>query len=134
MIASQRRDAAQSGLLAELTDKLKAAKEPAGSRHFDHTLIAYGGNLRTVHYLDNCPARLAPAVAPASNSGSILCWRKTRRFATSGGLCSGELGANPSAMETARAWSRSSLPEPGGAPCKPASVCAPPPFVIGARG
>lgn len=59
MIASQRRDAAQSGLLAELMDKLKAAKEPDGSSLFDHTVIAYGSNLRTVHYLDNCPTLLA---------------------------------------------------------------------------
>jgi hypothetical protein len=59
MDASQKRDAVQSRLLAELMDKLKAAKEPDGSSLFDHTALVYGSNLRTVHYLDNCPTLLA---------------------------------------------------------------------------
>jgi hypothetical protein len=59
MDASQKRDAVQSRLLAELIDKLKAAKEPDGSSLFDHTALVYGSNLRTVHYLDNCPTLLA---------------------------------------------------------------------------
>lgn len=57
--ASQRRDVAQSELLAGLLDKLKAAKEPDGSSLLDHTVLAYGSNIRTVHYLDNCPMILA---------------------------------------------------------------------------
>ncbi|HEX4132286.1 MAG TPA: DUF1552 domain-containing protein [Pirellulales bacterium] len=57
--ASQRRDVAQSELLAGLLDKLNAIKEPDGSSLLDHTLLAYGSNIRTVHYLDNCPMLLA---------------------------------------------------------------------------
>ena len=57
--ASQRRDVAQSELLAGLLDKLKATKEPDGSSLLDHTVLAYGSNIRTVHYLDNCPMILA---------------------------------------------------------------------------
>src|SRR6185437_11493680 len=53
--ASERRDVAQSQLLAGLLDKLKATKEPDGSSLFDHTVLAYGSNIRTVHFLDNCP-------------------------------------------------------------------------------
>jgi hypothetical protein len=53
--ASQRRDVAQSELLAGLLDRLKAAKEPDGTSLLDHTVVAYGSNIRTVHYLDNCP-------------------------------------------------------------------------------
>jgi hypothetical protein len=53
--ASKRRDVAQSDLLAGLLDKLKAIKEPDGSSLLDHTVVAYGSNIRTVHYLDNCP-------------------------------------------------------------------------------
>ncbi len=34
-------------------------KEPDGSRLFDHTALAYGSNIRTSHYLDNCPTILA---------------------------------------------------------------------------
>jgi hypothetical protein len=55
LAASQRRDTAQSELLAGLLDKLKATKEPDGTSLFDHTALAYGSNIRTVHYLDNCP-------------------------------------------------------------------------------
>jgi hypothetical protein len=55
LAASQCRDLAQSELLAGLLDKLKAIKEPDGSSLLDHTVLAYGSNIRTVHYLDNCP-------------------------------------------------------------------------------
>ena len=47
--ASQRRDLAQSELLAGLLDRLKAMKEPDGSRLFDHTAVAFGSNIRTGH-------------------------------------------------------------------------------------
>ncbi len=59
MEASQKRDVAQSELLARLIDKLKAVKEPDGTSLFDHTSLAYGSNIRTIHYLDNCPTLLA---------------------------------------------------------------------------
>lgn len=59
MEASQKRDLAQSELLAGLLDKLKATKEPDGSSLFDHTVLAFGSNIRTIHYLDNCPTLLA---------------------------------------------------------------------------
>ena len=56
--ASQRRDLAQSELLAGLLDKLKATKEADGSSLFDHVALAYGSNIRTEHNLDNCPTLL----------------------------------------------------------------------------
>ncbi|RLS86159.1 MAG: DUF1552 domain-containing protein [Planctomycetota bacterium] len=59
MEASQKRDITQSELLARLIDKLKATKEPDGTSLFDHTVLAYGSNIRTIHYLDNCPTILA---------------------------------------------------------------------------
>lgn len=57
--ASQRRDAAQSELLAGLIDKLKATKEADGSSLFDHATLVYGSNIRTGHSLDNCPTVVA---------------------------------------------------------------------------
>lgn len=57
--ASQQRDIAQSELLAGLIDKLKATTEPDGTSLFDHTILAYGSNIRTIHYLDNCPTLIA---------------------------------------------------------------------------
>jgi hypothetical protein len=57
--ASQRRDLAQSELLAGLLDRLKATKEPDGSSLFDHTTVVYGSNIRTGHSLDNCPTLIA---------------------------------------------------------------------------
>ena len=59
MEASQKRDHEQSRLLAGLFAKLKATKEVDGSSLFDHTTIAYGSNIRTIHYLDNCPTLIA---------------------------------------------------------------------------
>jgi hypothetical protein len=58
MAASQKRDATQSELLAGLIDKLKAVKETDGSSLFDHVTLAYGSNIRSIHYLDNCPTLL----------------------------------------------------------------------------
>jgi uncharacterized coiled-coil protein SlyX len=55
---SQKRDAAQSALLAGFIDKLKAVKEPDGSRLFDHTVLGYGSNISAVHFLNNCPTIL----------------------------------------------------------------------------
>ena len=63
MAASQKRDAIQSELLAGLLDKLKATKEADGSSLFDHLALAYGSNIRTIHYLDNCPTVLTGGAA-----------------------------------------------------------------------
>lgn len=56
---SQLRDRTQSELFAGLLDQLKAIREPEGSSLCDHTCIAYGSNLRTVHTLDNCHTVIA---------------------------------------------------------------------------
>ena len=58
-IGSQARDKAHSELLAGLIDKLKATKESDGSSLFDHTALAFGSNISSIHYLDNCPTLLA---------------------------------------------------------------------------
>jgi hypothetical protein len=63
MAASQKRDATQSELLAGLIDKLKATKEADGTTLFDHIALAYGSNIRTIHYLDNCPTVLTGGAA-----------------------------------------------------------------------
>jgi hypothetical protein len=63
MAASQKRDATQSELLAGLIDKLKATKETDGTTLFDHIALAYGSNIRTIHYLDNCPTLLTGGAA-----------------------------------------------------------------------
>ena len=49
----------QSELLAAMIDKLKSIKESDGSRLFDHTCLVFGSNIRSVHYLDNCPTILS---------------------------------------------------------------------------
>lgn len=63
MEASQKRDATQSELLAGLIDKLKAVKEADGRSLFDHTCLAYGSNIRSIHFLDNCPTLLTGGAA-----------------------------------------------------------------------
>jgi hypothetical protein len=63
MAASQKRDETQSELLAGLLDKLKATKEADGTSLFDHVALAYGSNIRTIHYLDNCPTVLTGGAA-----------------------------------------------------------------------
>ena len=77
LAASQRRDVAQSELLAGLLDKLKATKEPDGSSLFDHTVLAYGSNIRTVHYLDNCPMIIAGGGASLKLGQHLVLPQKT---------------------------------------------------------
>jgi len=72
MEASQKRDIAQSELLAGLIDNLKATKEPDGTSLFDHTTLAYGSNIRSAHYLDNCPTVLAGGGATELIRNSFL--------------------------------------------------------------
>ena len=59
MDASKARDKTHSALLAGLIDKLKATKEADGSSLFDHTTVAFGSNISSIHYLTNCPTVLA---------------------------------------------------------------------------
>ncbi len=65
--ASKQRDLAQSELLAGLIDKLKAVKDVDGSRLFDNTCVVFGSNIRSVHYLDNCPT-----IVTGGGAGTVL--------------------------------------------------------------
>ena len=58
MEASKQRDKVHSELLARLIDKLKATREADGSSLFDHTAVAFGSNISSIHYLTNCPTIL----------------------------------------------------------------------------
>ena len=75
--ASQRRDLAQSELLAGFITKLKATKEADGSRLFDHTALAYGSNIRTEHNLDNCPTLLTGGGAGIKLGQNIVAPKDT---------------------------------------------------------
>ncbi len=75
--ASQKRDEAQSKLLAGFLDKLKATQEADGSRLFDNVALAYGSNLRTGHELSNCPTLLAGGAAGLKLGHSIVAPKNT---------------------------------------------------------
>jgi len=75
--ASQRRDIAQSELLAGFLDKLKATKEADGSTLFDHIALAYGSNIRTGHELSNCPTILTGRGAGLKLGHSIVAPKDT---------------------------------------------------------
>jgi hypothetical protein len=75
--ASQRRDLAQSELLAGFLDRLKATKEADGSSLFDHVTLAYGSNIRTGHELNNCPTILSGGAAGLKLGHSIVAPKDT---------------------------------------------------------
>jgi hypothetical protein len=75
--ASQRRDSAQSELLAGFIDKLKATKEADGSTLFDHIALAYGSNIRTGHELSNCPTILTGRAAGLKLGHNIVAPKDT---------------------------------------------------------
>lgn len=60
---SKARDKAQSKLLAGLFDLLKNTKEVDGSRLFDNVALAFGSNIRSIHYLNNCPTIISGGAA-----------------------------------------------------------------------
>ena len=74
---SQKRDLAQSELLAGLLDRLKATKEADGTSLFDHTTLVYGSNLRTGHELSNCPTLIAGRGAGVRLGENIVMPRNT---------------------------------------------------------
>jgi hypothetical protein len=59
MEASKKRDRKQSELLASLLDRLEAVQEADGSSLLDNVCLTYGSNIRSIHYLDNCPTVIA---------------------------------------------------------------------------
>jgi hypothetical protein len=75
--ASQRRDIAQSELLAGFLDKLKATKEADGSRLFDNVALAYGSNISTGHELSNCPTILTGGAAGLKLGHNIVAPKDT---------------------------------------------------------
>jgi hypothetical protein len=75
--ASQRRDIAQSELLAGFLDRLKATKEADGSSLFDHVALAYGSNIRTGHELSNCPTILSGGAAGLRLGQNIVAPKDT---------------------------------------------------------
>ncbi len=58
-VSSKLRDQAHSELLAGLIDQLKATKEADGSSLFDHVALAFGSNIRSIHYLSNPPTLIS---------------------------------------------------------------------------
>ena len=77
MVVSQKRDKVQRELLAELLDKLKKVKEAGGSSLFDHTSLVFGSNLRSIHYLDNCPTLVAGGGASIKLGENIVLPKDT---------------------------------------------------------
>jgi hypothetical protein len=75
--ASQRRDIAQSELLAGFLDKLKATKDVDGSTLFDNIALAYGSNIRTGHELSNCPTIISGRGAGLKLGHSIVAPKDT---------------------------------------------------------
>jgi hypothetical protein len=72
MEASQKRDLEMSKILAEFIDKLAAVKEADGSTLLDNVSLSFGSNVRSVHYLDNCPTILAGGGAGVKHGRHIV--------------------------------------------------------------
>ena len=76
MAASQQRDRKQSELLAYLLDKLNAVTEADGTSLLDNVCLSYGSNIRSIHYLDNCPTVLAGGAAGIEHGRHIVLGAK----------------------------------------------------------
>ncbi len=58
-VSSKMRDKAHSELLALAGGKALATKEVDGSSLFDHVALAFGSNIRSIHYLENPPTLIS---------------------------------------------------------------------------
>lgn len=76
MEASQQRDRKQSELLASLLDKLEGVKEADGSSLLDNLALTWGSNIRSIHYLDNCPTLIAGGGAGIKQGRHIVLSEK----------------------------------------------------------
>jgi len=72
MAASQQRDRKQSELLAYVLDKLDDVKEADGTSLLDNVCLSYGSNIRSIHYLDNCPTVIAGGAAGIGHGRHIV--------------------------------------------------------------
>lgn len=72
MEASKKRDQKQSELLARLLDKLEAVKEADGTSLLDNICLSYGSNIRSIHYLDNCPTVIAGGAAGVRHGRHVV--------------------------------------------------------------
>ena len=74
--ASQKRDLKQSQLLAYLLDKLQAVQEADGSTLLDNVVLTWGSNIRSIHYLDNCPTLVAGGGAGITQGRHVVLTAK----------------------------------------------------------
>jgi hypothetical protein len=72
MEASKKRDRKQSELLASLLDRLESVKEADGTSLLDNVCLAYGSNIRSIHYLDNCPTVIAGGGAGVKHGRHVV--------------------------------------------------------------
>ena len=77
MEASKLRDKTHSTLLARFIDKLKATNEADGSNLFDHTSVAFGSNISSIHYLTNCPTVLTGGGANLKLGQHLVVYKDT---------------------------------------------------------
>jgi hypothetical protein len=82
MEASKQRDKKQSELLGYLLDKLDAVKEADGSSLLDSVCLSYGSNIRSIHYLDNCPAVIAGGGAGIKHGRHVVLKAKQTPLAS----------------------------------------------------
>jgi len=72
MEASKQRDRKQSELLAHLLDRLDTVQEADGTSLLDNVCLSYGSNIRSIHYLDNCPTVLAGGAAGVKHGRHVV--------------------------------------------------------------
>jgi hypothetical protein len=72
MEASKKRDRKQSELFAHLLDRLESVKEADGTSLLDNVCLAYGSNIRSIHYLDNCPTVIAGGGAGVKHGRHVV--------------------------------------------------------------
>ncbi|MCG8598521.1 MAG: DUF1552 domain-containing protein [Verrucomicrobiales bacterium] len=77
MDVSQMRDLEQSKLFAHFIDRLKSIKEADGSSLFDHTTVALGSNIHSIHYLTNCPTIITGGGAGIQHGRHLVMPPKT---------------------------------------------------------
>ncbi len=78
---SEKRDQLQSELLSYFFDRMKATETAPGRSLFDESTISYGSNIRSIHYLKNCPTIIAGRGANLNLGQHIVAEQKNTPLA-----------------------------------------------------
>ena len=96
------------GAAGVLDRPAQGRKEPDGTSLLEHTCLAYGSNIQSIHYLENCPTLIAGGGAGVKHGRHLVMKDRKTPCAISGSRCYEASAFRSNLTATARERSNSS--------------------------